>query len=89
MTFSLVARCAPDGEKWSENAKTLYIRGNKLTYDIGWLGAISGGPRVANGKEHTAVLVSEGGHVTLYVNGKRPPTAKASPRPTPWAWSAG
>ena len=67
---TLVAR-APAQGKWEPNGKTLFLRGGVLTYDIGWVGAIRGGPNLADGKEHIAVLsVNEDGHADLFVDGK-------------------
>ena len=40
---TLFSKCAATG-KWSPDAKALFIRGGRLVYDIGWLGAITGGP---------------------------------------------
>ncbi|NNE90531.1 MAG: hypothetical protein HKN23_02695, partial [Verrucomicrobiales bacterium] len=67
---TLAAR-APATGKWQPNGKTLFLRGGVLTYDIGWVGAIRGGPNLADGKEHIAVLtVNEDGHADLFVDGK-------------------
>ena len=52
---TLFAKCAKKG-KWSPDAKALFIRDGHLVYDIGWLGEMSGGPKVDDGKPHTAVL---------------------------------
>jgi hypothetical protein len=41
---TLFSMCAPTG-KWSPDAKALFIRGGRLVYDIGWLGAINSGRR--------------------------------------------
>jgi len=67
---TLFSKCDPAG-KWSPDAKALFIRGGRLVYDIGWLGAISGGPAVNDGKPHIAVLRVEGGFVRLWLDGKR------------------
>ena len=36
----MFSKCSPT-EKWSPNAKALYIRDGRLVYDIGWLGNFS------------------------------------------------
>ncbi|MDG2123241.1 MAG: c-type cytochrome, partial [Verrucomicrobiales bacterium] len=59
------------------------IEENKLVYDIGWLGAISGGPNVSDGRDHTAVLVSENGTATLYVDGKQAASKPSFTAPDP------
>jgi sugar lactone lactonase YvrE/cytochrome c5 len=67
---TLFSKCAPKG-KWSPDAKALFIRGGRLVYDIGWLGAMTGGPVVNNGKPHTAVLTLRGGTARLWLDGKQ------------------
>ena len=67
---TLFSMCAPDG-KWSPDAKALFIRDGQLVYDIGWLGAMAGGPRLKDGKPHTVVLRVSGGTARLWLNGKR------------------
>ncbi len=69
---------APENGKWQPNGKTLFLRGGVLTYDIGWVGAIRGGRKLADGKEHIAVLtVDEAGNAELYVDGKSVAKKKA------------
>ncbi len=66
---TLFSMCAPT-DKWSPDAKALFIRGGRLVYDIGWLGAINTGAKVNDGKPHTAVLSVSGGTVRLWLDGK-------------------
>jgi mono/diheme cytochrome c family protein len=66
---TLFSICAPTG-KWSPGAKALFIRHGKLVYDIGWLGAMTPGPVVNDGKPHTAVLSVSGGLARLWLDGK-------------------
>ena len=66
---TLFAKAMPEG-KWIPNAKALYLRNNRLIYDIAFLGAMTGESVVAPGKEHVAVLVSEGGNVRMFLDGK-------------------
>ena len=66
---TLFSKCAATG-KWSPDAKALFIRGGRLVYDIGWLGAITGGPKVNDGKPHTAVLTVSTGSAQLWLDGK-------------------
>ena len=65
---TLFSKCAPTG-KWSPDAKALFIRGGRLVYDIGWLGAMNGGPKVNDGKPHTAVLSVREGVARLVLDG--------------------
>jgi mono/diheme cytochrome c family protein len=67
---TLAAR-APETGKWEPNGKTLFLRNGKLTYDIGWEGDVAGGPNLADGKEHIAVMtVDDDSIVELFVDGK-------------------
>jgi mono/diheme cytochrome c family protein len=67
---TLFSKCAAT-KKWSPDAKALFIRGGRLVYDIGWLGAMTGGPAVNDGKPHTAVLRVSGGNARLWLDGKQ------------------
>ena len=66
---TLFSKCAAQG-KWSPGAKALFIRGGRLVYDIGWLGELTGGPAINDGKPHTAVLAVSGGTARLWLDGK-------------------
>ena len=66
---TLAAITSP-GNKWERGGKTLYLKGGQLTYDVGWEGAVSGGQKVNDGKEHIAVVTgTEKGGVLLYLDG--------------------
>ncbi|MEN9574815.1 MAG: hypothetical protein RL514_2670 [Verrucomicrobiota bacterium] len=66
---TLFSKCAPTG-KWAADAKALFIRDGRLVYDIGWLGALSGGGKVDDGQPHTAVLTLRDGTARLWLDGK-------------------
>ncbi|MDA7675626.1 c-type cytochrome [bacterium] len=66
---TLFAKCMAEG-KWSPNAKALFIRDGRLVFDIGWLGAVSGGPKVNDGKPHHVVLHVRNGDVELFLDGQ-------------------
>ena len=65
-----LAAMAPAEGKWAPDAKALFVRGGRLVYDIGWLGALSDGPKVNDGAWHVAAVVVRGGMVTLHLDGK-------------------
>ena len=67
---TLVSKCAPEGV-WTQDAKALFLRDGRIVYDIGWLGAFSGDPRVNDGKPHHAVLVARDGAASLWLDGRR------------------
>ena len=50
--------------------KSLSVQQGKLVYDIGVAPALAGGRKVGDGKAHTAVLMSRGGNVRLWLDGK-------------------
>jgi len=66
---TLFSKSAPEG-KWTPNAKALFIRDGRLVYDIGWVGAISGRPVVADGEQHHVVLQVRNGDAELFLDGK-------------------
>lgn len=74
---TLASRAPSDG-KWAPGGKTLFLKGGKLHYDVGWEGEIGGGPNVADGKEHLALLVgNEKGAVALYLDGEKIASSKS------------
>jgi mono/diheme cytochrome c family protein len=66
---TLFAKCAEEGA-WSPNSKALFVRDGRLVYDIGWVGALSGTGKVADGQPHTAVVQVRGGLARLWLDGK-------------------
>ena len=79
---TIFANCAPRG-RWSAGAKALLVRGQKLVYDIGWVGDIEGGRGVNDGKEKTVLLRSKDKRVELYLNGKLVGSRKNFSNPDP------
>jgi mono/diheme cytochrome c family protein len=77
---TLISRCAAT-DKWSPHAKALFIRGGRLVYDIGWLGAMSGGPKVNDGAVHTVILTVRSGEARLWLDGKQIAQKKEFTRP--------
>ncbi len=67
---TLVSKCLPDGAKWVPDAKALFIRKGRLVYDIGWLGALSGGPRIDDGRLHEVAVIVTDGHARMLLDGK-------------------
>ena len=65
----LFAKNLPEG-KWVADSKALFLRNNKLVYEIAGLGRLEGKTELKVGEKHTAVLVSEAGRVSLFLNGK-------------------
>lgn len=68
---------APAKGQWKPNGKTLFVRGQRLVYDIGWVGAMTSKTNVADGKWHTAVLIVGDQTTQLFVDGKLESERKA------------
>ena len=66
---TVFAHCARLGP-WSPGGKALLVRGQRLVFDIGWLGAIEGGRNLNDGKLKTVLLRSKRKIVELYLDGK-------------------
>lgn len=66
---TLFSKSPPRGD-WAPDAKALFIRDGRMVYDIGWLGSLSGGDGVNDGKPHIAVLVVADGNASLWLDGK-------------------
>ena len=65
-----IAALASPGQ-WSEGGKSLFVRDGKLTYDIGWVGAVSGKTPIADGQwHHVGLTHAKDGNVQLFVDGK-------------------
>ena len=60
---------APAKGKWAPSGKTWFIRGGRLAYDIGWVGATGGRTKVADGQWHH-VAVTGPGQIEFFVDGK-------------------
>jgi putative heme-binding domain-containing protein len=70
------------GERWVPNGKALFVRGGRLVYDIGWVGAVTSRRRVNDGKWHDVALTwdHKTGGVTLYIDGKADRTGTLKPK---------
>jgi len=60
------------GNQWQANARSLFLRGGHLTYDVGWVGAVTSTTAVADGNWHHVALTwtHTNGLVTLFVDGE-------------------
>ncbi|MHC4251025.1 MAG: LamG-like jellyroll fold domain-containing protein, partial [Planctomycetota bacterium] len=76
---ALFAKTAAKGE-WVSGGKALFIRGGRLAFDVGWVGAASGRRRVADGKWHH-VAFTGGSPQQFYVDGT--PDGSGDLRPVP------
>jgi hypothetical protein len=60
---------APAKGKWAAQGKTFFIRGGRLAFDVGWVGALAGRTPVADGRWHHVALAA-GDELCLYVDGR-------------------
>ncbi len=68
---AIFCKSAPVGE-WSKNGKLLFVRDDRLAYDVGWVGVATSRTKVANGKwRHVAMTHKANGSVNLYVDGRK------------------
>ena len=69
---SIAAMTEPKA-KWVPDGLTWFVRGGRLALDIGWVGAVHGKQRVADGRWHDVAVSysSETGAIAFFVDGKR------------------
>ncbi|MEL6104955.1 MAG: DUF6797 domain-containing protein [Planctomycetota bacterium] len=78
---SIFAKTTPEGP-WVPNGKTLFIRGGRLCYDIGWVGVVQSRQRINDGEEHAVAVryVADEGLVSLFVDGRPSGSGELKPR---------
>ncbi|MEO1980329.1 MAG: DUF6797 domain-containing protein, partial [Fuerstiella sp.] len=73
MTDGTIFCKANDQGPWVPNGKTFFVRGGRLCYDIGWVGAVQSKKKVDDGKWHDVAMTwnHNTSRVTMYVDGKK------------------
>lgn len=68
---TIFARTAA-GVKWVPNGKAIFIRGGRLCFDVGWVGAVESDRKIDDGRWHTIAVTGEAatGNVGLWVDGR-------------------
>ncbi|MCA9201018.1 MAG: hypothetical protein KDA87_25940, partial [Planctomycetales bacterium] len=66
---TLVASTPEEGP-WKPDGKSLFVRGGRLVYDIGWVGAMTSSTKVDDGQWHLAALVVRADVTSMYIDGK-------------------
>jgi hypothetical protein len=68
---TIFAIAKPDSD-WVPNGQTLFIRDGRLTFDIGWVGAVASKKKINDGKWHdvAAVWTKFNQQLQLFVDGK-------------------
>lgn len=67
---------------WVPNGKAFFIRGGRLTYDIGWVGAVRSKQKVNDGKWHDVALTwnHSTGKATFYIDDRKNVTSPLRPK---------
>ncbi len=61
-----------DSDRWMRNGQAFFVRGGKLGFDVGWVGAVSGKSKVDDGKWHEVVVSwqHDSQQLRLFVDGR-------------------
>ena len=67
---------------WVPDGKSLFIRGGRLVFDIGWVGAVQSKKKVTDGKPHDVVMTwtAKSGAIRIYVDGKLDGSGSLKPK---------
>ena len=76
---TILAKTAGD-KNWVPNGKTLFVRGGKLCFDIGWVGVIQSKKRVNDGEWHDVAMSYANGKVRMFIDGKPDQTGTLRPK---------
>ncbi|MCA9043497.1 MAG: c-type cytochrome [Planctomycetaceae bacterium] len=71
----------PERGEWKPNGKSLFVRGGRLVFDIGWVGAMTSRSVVNDGEWHTAAIVVTEKTTQMFVDGKLEAEREAFRRP--------
>lgn len=68
---TIFSKTAP-AKAWVPDGKTLFVRGGKLCFDIGWVGVLTSRRSINDGRWHDVVMTfaNDSGKVRLYIDGK-------------------
>jgi hypothetical protein len=66
---TILAKC-PAAGIWVQQGKALFVKGGRVTFDIGWVGAITAGPDVGDGKWHHVAVAGKAGRQWIYIDGR-------------------
>ncbi|MBL9126920.1 MAG: hypothetical protein JNL97_04705, partial [Verrucomicrobiales bacterium] len=76
----IFAKTSP-GPEWVPGGTALFVRGGRLTFDVGWVGAVASSRGVTDGEWHHVALAwkAADGLATLYVDGEPDGTGRLKP----------
>ncbi|MCP5526863.1 MAG: c-type cytochrome [Verrucomicrobiales bacterium] len=80
---AVFSKTAPEGP-WVRNGKAFFVRGGKLGFDIGWVGAVAGRTPVADDRWHHVAFSYDHGssEIRLFVDGAVDGESKLKPSGT-------
>ena len=69
-------------DRWVPDGKSLFVRGGRLVFDLGWVGAVTSRRAVDDGAWHDVAMTweQETGRVRLYVDGRLDGEGNLKPR---------
>jgi len=69
---TIFAKTAPRG-KWVPDAQAFFVRGGKLVFDVGWVGAVTSRGKVDDDRWHAVAIVHEQvtGKTRLFIDGRQ------------------
>ena len=72
----------PPGDQWVPDGRALFLRDGRLTFDVGWIGAVTASGSVTDGQWHHVAMTwsHTNGLVTLFVDGRPDGTGQLKPR---------
>lgn len=80
---TIFSKCFAKGP-WTPDGKSFFIRDGRLTYDIGWVGAVRSQARVADGKWHDIAMTwrHQTGRIDFFIDGKASGGGRLKPKNT-------
>ncbi|HEV3025212.1 MAG TPA: DUF6797 domain-containing protein, partial [Pirellulales bacterium] len=78
---TIFAKSAPRGD-WVPDAQAFFVRGGKLVFDIGWVGAVTSRALVDDDRWHAVAIVHEQrtGKARLFIDGRQDAQGQLRPR---------
>jgi hypothetical protein len=78
---TIFSQADPEGP-WIPDGKTFFVRGGRLCYDVGWVGAVCGETEVADGEWHHVAFTWDPSSedVTLWIDGREEGREQLAPR---------
>jgi putative heme-binding domain-containing protein len=78
---TIFSKTKPEGN-WVPDGKTLFVRGGRVVFDIGWVGAVTSRRAVDDGRWHDVAMTYQraDGQVRLYIDGRLDAEGRLKPK---------